>query len=80
MLSSCSVSATVRRVVLSADWVAGLLGETLRLRQPEENTVNHSAPYRALPGSVHEVPQVAVVGPEVQPSQPVVIKMIVLSK
>ena len=42
MLSSCSVSATVRRVVLSANRVAGLLGEPLRLRQPEENTVNQS--------------------------------------
>ena len=76
-----SVSATVRRVVLSTDGVTGLLCEALRLRQPEQNTVHPSFIHlKIIPGSVHEVPQVAVVGSEVKPSQSVVIRIIVLRK
>ena len=69
-----SVSATVRGVVLSTDGVTGLLCEALCLRQPEQNIVNPSLIYlKIIPSAVHEVPQVAVVGSVVKPSQSGVI-------
>ena len=65
-----SVSGTVSSIVLSTHRVAGLLREAVNLREPEHNQSIRLNPSQNLPSSVHQVPQVAVVGAEVEESIP----------